>query len=117
MTVPLHAYIDDLPKPYNPPRKLRSDNLNLIEPKSDRSWGDWSFSHAAPRLWNQLPSHVKSSVSFIQFHPIYSFLMKHLHNVVVMVFFCCILVFLYLSYLILLMYQRHEHFWVDLCAL
>ena len=43
--------------------------------------------------------------------------MKHLHNVVVMVFFCCILVFLYLSYLILLMYQRHEHFWVDLCAL
>ena len=61
------AYIDDLPKPYNPPRKLRSDNLNLIEPKSDRSWGDWSFSHAAPRLWNQLPSYVKSSVSLIQF--------------------------------------------------
>ena len=36
------AYIDDLLKPYNPPRKLRSDNLNLlIEPKSNRSWG-WS---------------------------------------------------------------------------
>ena len=62
------AYIDDLLKPYNPPRKLRSDNLNpLIEPKSNRSWGDRSFIyHAAPRLWNKLP-YVKSSVSFIQF--------------------------------------------------
>ena len=55
-------------KPYNPPRKLRSDNLNLlIEPKSNRYWGDRSFSHAAPRLWNQLPSYVKSSVFIVQF--------------------------------------------------
>ena len=51
------AYIDDMLKPYNP------DNLNLIiESKSIRS-----FSHAAPRLWNQLPSYVKSLVSLIQY--------------------------------------------------
>ena len=40
--------------------------------------------------------------------------MKHLHNVVLF-FPCCILVFLYLSYIVLLMYQRYGHFWVDLC--
>ena len=63
------AFIDDLLEPYNPPRKLHSDNYlsPLIDSKSNRSWGDRSFSHAAPRLWNQLPSSVKSLVSLIQF--------------------------------------------------
>ena len=62
------AYIDDLLKPYNPPRKLRSYNSSLlIEPISNHSWGDRSFSHAAPRLWNKLPALVKSSVSLTQF--------------------------------------------------
>ena len=62
------AYIDDLLVPYEPPRKLRSYNANLlIEPIANHSWGDRSFSRAAPRLWNKLPAQVKSSVSLTQF--------------------------------------------------
>ena len=62
------AYIDDLLSSYNPPRKLWSYNSSLlIEPISKHSWGDRSFSHAAPCLWNKLPALVKSSVSLTQF--------------------------------------------------
>jgi hypothetical protein len=62
------AYIDDLLQIYNPPRTLRSSNkMKLVEPKSHHSWGDRSFSCAAPRIWNKLPLHIKSSNTLMQF--------------------------------------------------
>ena len=62
------SYITDLLETYNPPRQLRSSNVHrLNEPRSKRSWGDRAFSRAAPRLWNKLPSHVKSCSSLTQF--------------------------------------------------
>ena len=70
MTVPLHAYIDDLPKPYNPPRKLRSDNLNLIEPKSNRSWaiGLFLMPHRVYGInCHHMSNHRFLSSNFIQF--------------------------------------------------
>ena len=46
-------YISELLKVYTPSRNLRSSNMSLLkEPTSKRTWGDRSFSVAAPRLWN-----------------------------------------------------------------
>ena len=48
-------YISELLKVYTPSRNLRSSNMSLLkEPTSKRTWGDRSFSVAAPRLWNHL---------------------------------------------------------------
>ena len=57
-------YLRELLIWYMPIRRLRSgDKLLLVEPRSARSWGDRSFSVAAPRLWNNLPLHIRSSKS------------------------------------------------------
>ena len=62
------AYIDDLLQLYHPSRNLRSSNkLNLIVPKSRNSWGDRSFSCAAPRIWNTLPFYIKSASTLVTF--------------------------------------------------
>ena len=54
-------YISELLKVYTPSRNLRSSNMSLLkEPTSKRTWGDRSFSVAAPRLWNHLPTKLKS---------------------------------------------------------
>ena len=61
-------YITQLLQPHNPPRILRSTDKSLLsEPRSNRSFGDRSFSVAAPCLWNALPSHLKSISSLPQF--------------------------------------------------
>ena len=61
-------YISDLLKLYVPTRVLRSsDKLFLCVPKSNNSWGDRSFAVAAPRLWNQLPFHIRSSQTVASF--------------------------------------------------
>ena len=46
---------------YTPPRALRSaDQLCLVVPKSrKKTRGDRAFSVVAPKLWNELPTHVK----------------------------------------------------------
>ena len=54
-------YISELLKVYTPSRNLRSSNMSLLkEPTSKRTWGDISFSVVAPRLWNHLPTKLKS---------------------------------------------------------
>ena len=54
-------YTSELPKVYTLSRNLRSSNMSLLkEPTSKRTWGDRSFSVAAPRLWNHLPTKLKS---------------------------------------------------------
>ena len=51
-------------KVYAPSRNLHSSNMSLLqEPTSKQTWGDRSFSVAAPRLWNHLPTELKSSVT------------------------------------------------------
>ena len=54
-------YNVNLLMPYNPPRRLRSSDSKLLAvPKSKKSWGDRSFAHAGPSLWNQLPYHIRN---------------------------------------------------------
>ena len=61
-------YISELLKVYTPSRNLRSSNMSLLkEPTSKRTWGDRSFSVAAPRIWNHLPTKVKSCHSITRF--------------------------------------------------
>ena len=61
-------YISELLKVYTPSRNLRSSNMSLLkEPTSKRTWGDRSFSVAAPRLWNHLPTKLKSCHSTTRF--------------------------------------------------
>ena len=61
-------YISELLKVYTPSRNLLSSNMSLLkEPTSKRTWGDRSFSVAAPRLWNHLPTKLKSCHSKTRF--------------------------------------------------
>ena len=61
-------YIYELLTVYTPSRNLRSSNMSLIkEPTSKRTWGYRSFSVAAPRLWNHLPTKLKSCHSTTRF--------------------------------------------------
>ena len=49
------SYLTELLSKYLPTRTLRSGNMELFkERKSNRTWGDRSFTIAAPRLWNEL---------------------------------------------------------------
>lgn len=60
------AYIDELLTPYIPSRTLRSSSRGLLRnpPMSCRTlatYGDRSFSIAAPREWNRLPDHIRNA--------------------------------------------------------
>ena len=63
------VYITELLEIYRPRRCLRSgDDLLLVRPKSRLvSFGDRAFSRAAPKLWNQLPRHIRTSGSISVF--------------------------------------------------
>ena len=57
-------YIKDLLSPYQPGRELRSskDTLRLHIPTTKlKTYGDRSFSHAAPTHWNNLDVKIRSS--------------------------------------------------------
>ena len=58
-------YIRDLLKVYKPSRTLRSqDSLSLVVPNARTvMFGNRSFSHAAPTLWNALPIHIRSATT------------------------------------------------------
>ena len=61
-------YISELLKVYTASRNLRSSNISLLkEPTSKRTWGDRSFSVAAPTLWNHLSTKLKSCHSITRF--------------------------------------------------
>ena len=47
---------------------LRSNQmLNLLEVRSRRSWGDRAMSIAAPRVWNSIPNHIRTSHNLATF--------------------------------------------------
>ena len=52
-----------------PSRSLRSNTSIVLHRKKANTvtYGQRSFQHAAPELWNQLPSHVKCATSLQQF--------------------------------------------------
>ena len=54
---PIAPYLSDLLSRHQPTRSLRSADAHLlVVPRSNLcSQGDRAFSHAAPRLWNNLP--------------------------------------------------------------
>ena len=57
-------YLCDLVKRHVPSRSLRSENAKLLEftyKAKKRTWGDRSFTVAAPTLWNPLPLHIKEA--------------------------------------------------------
>lgn len=58
-------YLTDLLNVYRPTRALRSSNdLSLVVPRTRTvTFGNRSFSHAAPFLWNALPDAIRSSSS------------------------------------------------------
>ena len=55
-------YLKDLIVRYDPDRSLRSicKNLLVVKKTKLKTFGERSFSHAAPTIWNNLPEHVVS---------------------------------------------------------
>ncbi|KAL6455414.1 hypothetical protein MHYP_G00361580 [Metynnis hypsauchen] len=62
-------YLSDLLHLYAPSRSLRSADLSLLAvPKTKRKLrGDRAFSVAAPKLWNDLPLHIRQADSLSAF--------------------------------------------------
>lgn len=62
------SYISDLINSNTSSRNLRSsDTMSLYVPKARTRFGDRSFSHAAPTLWNGLPLGIKRQTNFRAF--------------------------------------------------
>ena len=63
------SYISELLPPHSTTRSLRSqDQLLLAVPRTRlKTRGDRAFSVAAPKLWNTLPPHIKSSPTITSF--------------------------------------------------
>ena len=63
------SYLTSLVEVSQPTRSLRSNNsIVLVTPKSNlKSAGDRAFKLAAPRLWNSLPSEIRSAQTVITF--------------------------------------------------
>ena len=57
-------YISGLIQRYEPVRKLRSNDAHkLCVPRVRLKYGDRSFRHAAPTLWNKLPTNIACAQS------------------------------------------------------
>ena len=57
------AYVTDLLIPYQPTRHLRSSTKGLLAPPvhKPKHYGHRAFQHAAPKLWNCTPGHIRDS--------------------------------------------------------
>ncbi len=85
-------YITDLLTPYSAPRSLKSSSQRLLSvPHSClKTKGDQAFSVAAPTLWNNLPSHIKSCSTINNFK---SNLKTHLFSLAFSSVVCCPMTF------------------------
>uniref|UniRef100_A0A3Q4HRN5 Reverse transcriptase domain-containing protein n=1 Tax=Neolamprologus brichardi TaxID=32507 RepID=A0A3Q4HRN5_NEOBR len=63
------SYLSELLHSYNPNRALRSSNHRLLaQPRTRmKSRGDRAFASVAPRLWNNLPVHIRTAESIQSF--------------------------------------------------
>lgn len=59
----LHGlYLSELLEYKRTPHSLRSEiKKELKEPKTCTTYGDRAFSVEAPKLWNKLPDHIRST--------------------------------------------------------
>ena len=59
------GYLNELVKPYQAPRLLRSSGMELLDVPRSRlaTYGDRAFSVAAPTQWNMLPIDLRQSAS------------------------------------------------------
>jgi len=72
------SYLTELLHEYTPARSLRSSTSHkLAVPKIKLGYGERSFSHAAPKVWNSLPLTVRKSESVDTFK---KHLKTHLFN-------------------------------------
>ncbi len=55
-------------KPYTPSANLRSSSKGLLTIPSVKlvSYGERSFSYAAPKLWNELPEYISENLSILK---------------------------------------------------
>ena len=61
-------YIEDSLHIYRPSRSLRSSNSLLLQvPRTFHTWGDHSFSHMGPTLWNSLPFSLRNAPTLSTF--------------------------------------------------
>jgi hypothetical protein len=78
------GYIRTMLEPYTPVRSLRSSDKSLLVIPKTRlvTYGDRSFSHAAPTLWNKLPIDIRNSSSVQMFKgKLKTYLFKQAYNV------------------------------------
>lgn len=62
------TYLRSLLHSYVPARSLRSSDQQLLQvPRCSTDFGRRAYSHCAPRLWNQLPLHLRLSPSISSF--------------------------------------------------
>ena len=53
---------------YTPARSLRSSTSgSLVIPRVSKTWGERSFAHACPTLWNSLPEDIKKCITVDSF--------------------------------------------------
>ena len=62
-------YLTELITPYEPSRQLRSSDKSLLTVPTSRlkTYGDKSFSVAAPKAWNKLPFDIRSQTTLEHF--------------------------------------------------
>ena len=75
------TYLSDLLQRYIPSRTLRSSSQSLLQlPRRlpSKSYGQRSFSYAAPLLWNDLPLHIRTAANVNTFK---SLLKTHLFKI------------------------------------
>ena len=69
--VPMQYMVDCLvvntPRPGSVTTRSNHHGLNLKVPKTRKCAGDRAYSVAAPRLWNNLPLHVRNAPSVASF--------------------------------------------------
>ena len=63
------SYVRDLLQAYKPSRSLQSSTRNLlVTPRSRlKFYGDCAFLVCTPKLWNNLPEHMKCSLNLTSF--------------------------------------------------
>jgi hypothetical protein len=93
------VYVQDLVRPYNPSRSLRSDDSCLLAKPSVRTkmYGDKRFDFAPSSIWNHLPEilRTESSINVFErnlkthlFKKPFNLWMLHRHELLLLFFLC-----------------------------
>ena len=62
------SYLQDTLNVYKPSRNLRSSTTQTLQlPRIRHTWGERTFSHVGPKLWNSLPMSLRHTSSLHEF--------------------------------------------------